>query len=386
MRGLRTAHLVALCAPGAMAWACGGESFQATTSSSANSGGEGGEPASSSGDGGASTISSEDGGAPASCIGQLGCVEEFVGAYQTPGTDDGIGTAARFSQITGITGDGDDTLWVTDGNSVRKIVISTGAVSTVASFGALRGIVYVASTPPMLFVADATHVVVRRVDPSNPTNTAVFSGTLDVSGSSDGNSTTYSSLGALAWVAGSGRYFVLDGRLLRYFFNNGAATTVSIGSPVILANPAGILAEVTPGDASTYTVVVAQTDGNNLVSFQAPSAAVTPWTSAESCGGGQGLLDGPCANAQFNGVQGVAWKDPNTLLVADNLNHRIRQVTWPTAVSTVAGDGVAGHAEGILQAARLDAPTAVYFRANASGNALFIVDAAGTEIRKETLP
>ena len=62
------------------------------------------------------------------------------------------------------------------------------------------------------------------------------------------------------------------------------------------------------------------------------------------------------------------------------------QVTWPTAVSTVAGDGVAGHEAGILTAARIDAPTAVYFRANGSGNALFIVDAVGTEIRKETVP
>ena len=111
-----------------------------------------------------------------------------------------------------------------------------------------------------------------------------------------------------------------------------------------LANPAGILAEVTPGDASTYTVVVAQTDGNNLVSFKAPSQAVTPWTSGQSCGGGQGFLDGPCANAQFHGVQGVAWKDPNTLFVADTLNNRVRQVTWarhmqhrvPQAVFVVA--------------------------------------------------
>ncbi len=55
-------------------------------------------------------------------------------------------------------------------------------------------------------------------------------------------------------------------------------------------------------------------------------------------------------------------------------------------MSTVAGDGVSGHEVGILEAARIDAPSAVYFRTNASGNALFIVDGAGTEIRQETLP
>jgi hypothetical protein len=140
------------------------------------------------------------------------------------------------------------------------------------------------------------------------------------------------------------------------------------------------------GELHGIVVVVAQTDGNNLVSFKAPSQAVTLWTSDQSCSGGQGFLDGPCANAQFHGVQGVAWKDPNTLFVADTLNNRVRQVTWATAVSTVAGDGVAGHEVDILEAARIDAPTAVYFRTNASGNALFVVDAVGTEIRKESLP
>ena len=49
------------------------------------------------------------------------------------GTADGIGTAARFNQPDGITTDGTN-LYVTDlfQNTIRKVVISTGAVSTIS--------------------------------------------------------------------------------------------------------------------------------------------------------------------------------------------------------------------------------------------------------------
>jgi hypothetical protein len=369
MCGPRAASASWLCALGVMSGGCG-QSFQAGTGSGGSAG----------------TIS--NGGSAPGCADQTGCVEEFVGAYHQTGTTDGAGTAARFTQITGITGDGDDTLWVTDARTVRSIIISTREVSTLAgTFGELRGIVYVASSPPMLLVADATHVVVRKVDPSNPANTAVFSGTLDTPGSTDGNATTYTNPGALAWVTGSGRYFVLDGNSVRYFFNSGSASTVAVGSPAVLNSPAGILAEPTPSDSgATYTVVVGETGGNDIVSFNAPSGAVTPWAAGPSCGGVPGYQDGACASARFEGIQGLAWRDTATFFVADTANHRVREVSWSAEVDTVAGDGVAGHSVGILQAAQIDAPTAVFFRARAGSAELFIVDADGTEIRKQSLP
>jgi hypothetical protein len=137
--------------------------------------------------------------------------------------------------------------------------------------------------------------------------------------------------------------------------------------------------------------VVGEAAGNDLLSFTAPSGPVTPWSADKTCGGQAGFRDGLCASKsgpELDGPQGLAWRDASTLtfFVADTLNNRVRQGVWPTGISTVAGDGTAGHQPGVQTAAEIDAPTAVYFRATASEKDLFIVDAAGTEILRETLP
>ena len=65
-----------------------------------------------------------------------GVVSTFAGMAQNPGSTDGIGTAARFQTPSEITTDGTN-LYVADSmnNIIRKIVISTQAVSTLAGSG-----------------------------------------------------------------------------------------------------------------------------------------------------------------------------------------------------------------------------------------------------------
>ena len=53
----------------------------------------------------------------------------FAGNATTSGTTDGVGTAARFSSIKGLSTDGTN-LYVSDRNIVRMVNLSTGAVST----------------------------------------------------------------------------------------------------------------------------------------------------------------------------------------------------------------------------------------------------------------
>src|SRR5205085_1304882 len=62
-----------------------------------------------------------------------GDVRTIAGMAGSVGTADGIGTAARFIAPAGIWGDGAN-LYVTDSTSgtIRKIVLSTGAVTTLA--------------------------------------------------------------------------------------------------------------------------------------------------------------------------------------------------------------------------------------------------------------
>ncbi len=344
-----------------------------------------------------STSSTSSSGSPPSCAGQPGCVEAFVGSYRVPGTADGTGTAARFTNITGITGDGDDTLWVTDATSVRQISISTGNVTTFAgTHGKLTGIAYVGSeagSAPFLLVTDQTNFVVLDINPATPATSTVFSGVSGMSGTMNGTPTTYQAPGPLAWVAGSGRYFILDGNAVRFFFNSGAAATLAVGTPPMPSmfdRPGGLLAEATPGTlGANYTAVVSDTGNAQLLLFSTPSTLQMPWMPGLVCGGSQGFQDGTCGTAQFSGPQGLAWRDTLTVLVADTGNHRVREVslaltgTGTTAVvTTLAGDGTAGHLVGV-QPARIDGPTELFF--SATGKALFIVDAGGTEILRASL-
>ena len=62
-----------------------------------------------------------------------GAVTTIAGTPGTPGSADGIGAAAGFNNPDGITTDGAN-LYVADlnNNTIRKIVIATGAVTTIA--------------------------------------------------------------------------------------------------------------------------------------------------------------------------------------------------------------------------------------------------------------
>ena len=62
-----------------------------------------------------------------------GAVTTFAGA-PSAGSDDGMGPNAHFNQPLGIGSDGAGTLYVadTDNRTIRKIVIATGAVTTLA--------------------------------------------------------------------------------------------------------------------------------------------------------------------------------------------------------------------------------------------------------------
>ena len=101
---------------------------------------------------------------------------------------------------------------------------------------------------------------------------------------------------------------------------------------------------------------------------------VTPGGAVRTLAGNgePGLVDGQGAAARFNCPQGLARDKDGSILVADTGNNAVRRVTMDGEVSTVAGNGEAGYADGEGAAARFNCPTAV------------VVDKEGTIIVADT--
>jgi len=91
-----------------------------------------------------------------------------------------------------------------------------------------------------------------------------------------------------------------------------------------------------------------------------------------------GYADGPGATAQFNQPIDVAVDDNGVLYVADNINHKIRKITPEGEVSTVAG-GDAGFSNGGVATALFRNPSGV--AVDAQGN-VYVADRLNHRIRK----
>jgi len=102
------------------------------------------------------------------------------------------------------------------------------------------------------------------------------------------------------------------------------------------------------------TLYVADAGDNNRILYR--------WLDGDFhvlAGGREGFADGRGEAAAFNTPSGLALDRHGTLYVADTGNHAIRKVTPQGEVSTLAGDGVAGFADGVGRQARFDGPMGV---------------------------
>ena len=174
-----------------------------------------------------------------------GVVTTLAGTTSAPGTSNGTGTAARFEKPYGLTTDGTN-LYVADetNNMIRKIVISTGLVSTVAG-STTRGGADLSGTnasfhSPKGITMDATHLYVaelfrvRKIVISSGLvstlagPTGVETGYPGTFTDSAGNSVKFSEL---AGITSDGTNLYLAGRnnysILKVVISTGAVTTIA---------------------------------------------------------------------------------------------------------------------------------------------------------------
>jgi uncharacterized alkaline shock family protein YloU len=106
-----------------------------------------------------------------------GVVTTIAGTAGTLGTEDGPGADARFNYPTGITTDGAN-LFVTDmfSSTIRKIVISTGMVTTIAGAATISGVTDgnnvvarfywptgITTDGTSLFITDSGNSLIRKI-------------------------------------------------------------------------------------------------------------------------------------------------------------------------------------------------------------------------------
>jgi sugar lactone lactonase YvrE/plastocyanin len=157
-----------------------------------------------------------------------GQVATLAGVALSPGTTDGTGVAARFSQPQGIATDGTN-LYVADtlNSTIRRVVIATGEVTTlvgspgvagssdgiggVAHFANPRGI---ATDGASLYVCDAGNQTIRQVVVATG-QVSTLAGTAGVTGSTDGIGTAALFSGLHGIATDGTNLYVTDGQTLR---------------------------------------------------------------------------------------------------------------------------------------------------------------------------
>jgi len=141
-----------------------------------------------------------------------------------------------------------------------------------------------------------------------------------------------------------------------------------VGSKALFNSPSGIAV------APDGNLIVADT-GNNCIR----RVPVRGETSTIAGDGTAGYVDGPGSKAQFNGPIGVAVDARGNIYVADTYNDRIRMIAPDGQVSTLAGQGTPGYADGDRNTALFDTPSGI---AVANDNSVIIADTGNDRLRR----
>jgi sugar lactone lactonase YvrE len=219
-----------------------------------------------------------------------GAVTTVAGSPGLPGSDDGVGPAARFGSPKALAADGDDVLYVADAfnNTIRRFTLSTGEVATVV--GPAAGL----STPQGLavndqyvYVSDTDHHVILQVEKLTGT-VSVLAGRDRISGAADG-----------------------DGAVATFFQPHGMALS---GTQLYVCD-----------------------SGNHTIRRIDLSGAAYPVSTVAGQAGVSGSADGVGTQARFNMPLGLS-TDGTRLFVADTFSSVVKQITLATGnVTTLDG-------------------------------------------------
>ncbi len=235
----------------------------------------------------------------------------------------------------------------------------------------------------LVVVVLLTTLTQAQVELATPYTVSTYAGDLERSGSYAGGNINGSLFNAPASivVAANGDRYVADSLnfTIRKITPDGVVTTFAGKAGVsgfVDGDPSsarfkGILGLAIDAAGNLY----AADTGNDAIRKISPSGVV----STLAGDGIAGFADGTGSAAKFNNPYDLCLMPNGDLLVADFTNNRIRRVTPGGVVTTYAGTGAPGAANGAASAATFDEPTSVACAAD--GN-VYVADSDNAIIRR----
>ncbi len=311
-------------------------------------------------------VTTDDAPSPLSLSISIGrWISTLAGLGGTSGFVNGTGSAARFRDPWGIAVDSSGNVYVAEGATgvqmaIRKIT-PAGVVTTLTggtTIGATDGPLGTATFNFMgdlvidaagnLYVAQYTSYIIRKI-----------------------SATGYVS--AYAGVAGQGGT-IINGATSSARFNSPQGLEIDAAGNLYVADAAShVIQKIsTAGIVSTYAGIAEQSGGDDgatsSATFSGPRGLaidssgnvfvsersanrirkITPAGVVSTFSGSSGTIgaDGPVSTVTFSGPQGMTFDSAGNLYVTELSGHRVRKITPGGTVSTIAGSGTSGNADG----------------------------------------
>jgi sugar lactone lactonase YvrE len=306
-------------------------------------------------------------------ISPAGAVSTLAGTGR-PGAGDGPATSATFNHPYGLWLDGTDALYVADeGNHrIRRVQLASRVVDTVvghgesgtvdgapavARFAEPRGLVV--DRAGRLFIADALSHMIRVIDPDGTVRTHAGNGTRSLVNAGRLQSAFNEPTGLL--ITRAGELLVVDKENGRIRLVGDTAVTTLNDGPA-LNDPVDIVETQDGG------LLITESEAFVIQRLDRATRTVTRFA-----GGPRGFADGPAAMARFGEVTGMVIDGSGNVYIADTTNHAIRRLDPAGNVTTFAGTGTRGRADGPRTTATFDEPRALAL--SPTGD-LFVADRA----------
>jgi sugar lactone lactonase YvrE len=311
----------------------------------------------------------------------------------TAGFTNGTGTAASFNGVWSVGADASGNVFVADqANQVIRKVTSGGVVTTFA--GSVAGYLDGTGTAAEfdnphelaldnagnIYVVDQSNQMIREITPAGVVTTFAGSG---LQGFQDGPAATATfSFPSGVAVDGSGNVYVADYQNNAIRKISGGVVSTLAGGTQGSADGTGTAAQFNQPDdiAIDNTGNLYVTDwANHEIRKVTPAGVVTTFAG----NGTGGFANGKGTAAIFNHPWGIAIDSKNNIYVGDEYNNMIRKITSDGTVTTLAGSGTQGLKDGSGTAASFNAPLGV--AVNAAGSIVYVADWQNNVVRVITI-